>query len=140
MLRVSVLVMSSLDLFISRKGTYSSKKNDKIAAKIKECFSIALARADFPIFVKGEEVKMPCPITVTYVDLSPDLRNAKVFVMPLGGKCQNETIRFLEKQTHFFKETIASKMKMKFIPNITFFIDDSFGYSEKIENLLKKIK
>lgn len=110
--------------------TYS-RRNDKIAAHMKECLSMSL--------LKGDLYDLPChTITITHIDLSPDLRNARIFVMPFGGEKTRETINYLEEHKHYFKNIIATKMKLRFIPEITFKNDDSFEYSSRIEKLLQK--
>ena len=130
--------MSNLNLFKSESKKTTSRRNDKVAAQLKECFSFALSRGDFPILPNHEaESKLPTPVTITYIDLSPDLRNATIFYTPLGGIKKEETVRFFELQIHYFKDLIAKKMKLRFIPNLTFKLDDSFEYSERIETLLK---
>ena len=134
--------MSKLDLFTPESGKTGSRRNDKIASQIRECFSTALSRSDFPP-VKYEDgsivTSAPSPITITYVDVFPDLRNVKVYVMPLGGIKKEETLKFLTSQVHYFKNIIATKMKMRFIPDIIFKIDESLEYSTRIEEILKKI-
>lgn len=133
------IVMSNLNLFSQEKRKTAGRRNDKIASQIRECFAMALARADFPILPNHEdESKLKVPVTLTYVDMSPDLRNATIFFTPLGGLHKQECLKFFELQTHYFKDVIAKKMKMRFIPNIFFKLDDSFEYSQKIEGLLKK--
>jgi ribosome-binding factor A len=131
--------MTELCIFLPEKKGCCSRRNDKVAAQIKECVSMALSRADFPCFVRKERVLMPCPITITFVDLSPDLRNATIFVMPLGGEKQQETIDFLEKQTCFFRGVVAKRLTLKFVPDLVFKLDKSFGYSEKMGQLFEKI-
>ena len=134
----SYVLVSKLNLFKPESKKTVSRKNDKVAAQLKECFSFAISRGDFPILPNHEdESKMPTPITITYIDLSPDLRNATIFYTPLGGLKKEETKRFFELQTHYFKDLIAKKMKLRFIPNLTFKLDDSLEYSERIEALLK---
>ncbi|MDR2667343.1 MAG: ribosome-binding factor A [Holosporales bacterium] len=131
--------MSHLNLFVNKKEKTVSLRNDKIAAQIRECFSFALIRGDFPLLPNHEEEsKLPCPITLTHVNLSKDLRNATIFFMPLGGTKKIESLRFFELQTHHFKELMAKKMKLKFIPNIIFKFDNSFDYSDRISKLLMK--
>ncbi len=135
------LFMSDLNLFMpDRKKKIHSRKNDKIAADMRECFALELSRGDFPILPNHEqESRMPCLITITYVDLSPDLRNATVFYMTLGGERVLEAQKFFELQTHYFKHMIAKKMKLRYIPQILFKLDKTAEYSEKIESLLNKI-
>ena len=61
-------------------------------------------------------------------------------IASLGGLKKEETAKFFELQKHYFKDLIAKKMKMRFIPNLTFKLDTSFEYSERIEALLKNDK
>ena len=130
--------MTNLNLFCPEKRKTISRRNDKIATQLKECFSIALSRGDFPILQNHEqESKLPTIVTITYVDMSPDLRNVTIYYVPLGGLKADETERFFELQTHYFKDLIAKKLKLRFIPNLTFKLDKSLDYSEKIEKLLK---
>ena len=130
--------MSGVDLFRPEKRKTIGRRNDKIASEMRECFAVAITKGDFPILPNHEiESKLVVPITITYVDLSPDLRNATVFFMPLGGTHKEETLKFFELQTHYFKNLIAKKMKMRFIPNILFKIDKTLEYSYKIESLLE---
>ena len=131
--------MSNLNLFKPESKKTTSRRNDKVAAQLRECFSFALLRGDFPILPNHEEEsKLPTTVTITYIDLSPDLRNATVFFTPLGGLKKEETKKFFELQTHYFKDIIAKKMKMRFIPNLLFKLDASLDYSDKIETLLRK--
>ncbi len=130
--------MSALNLFIPEKRKTSSRKNDKIAAQIRECFSKALTKGDFPILPAHEiESRLPTIVTITYVDLSPDLRNAIVYYIPLGGVKKTECETFFCLQTHYFKSLIANKLNLRFIPNLRFKLDNSLDYSEKIDSLLK---
>ena len=131
--------MSKLNLFTPQRRKTTGRRNDKVASQIKECFSLALVRGDFPSLPNHEkDSKLPTPITITYVDLSPDLRNATVYYMPLGGLLKEESARFFELQTHYFKNVIATKMKVRVIPNLLFRVDESIDYSQKIESLLNK--
>ncbi len=93
------------------------------------------------IFVKNE-AKVPDletnHITVTEVKMSQDLKVAKAFVLPLGGKNAEETVEKLKKYSFLIRKTLSKKIMMKFLPKILFAKDDSFDYAEKIENLIKQ--
>ena len=93
------------------------------------------------IFVKNE-AKVPNletnNITVTEVKMSQDLKVAKVYVMPLGGKNAEEIVEKLKKYSFLIRKTLSKKIIMKFLPKIIFAKDDSFDYAEKIENLIKQ--
>ena len=77
-------------------------------------------------------------ITVTEVRMSPDLKTAKIFVMPLGGKNTDEIIEKLKISSFIIRKVLSKKIVMKFLPKLFFVKDDSFDYAEKIENLIKQ--
>ncbi|MBR1944606.1 MAG: ribosome-binding factor A [Alphaproteobacteria bacterium] len=133
--------MSNLNLFMPEKHKTSSSKNDKVATKIRECFSMALARRDFPILPGHEDESiLKTYVTITYVKLSQDLRNATVLYVTLNDEYLEETATFFELQKHYFKNLIAKKLKIKYIPDIIFKLDKSIEYSQKIDKVLKEIE
>ena len=77
-------------------------------------------------------------ITVTDVRMSPDLKTAKIFVMPLGGKNTEEIIEKLKVSSFIIRKVLSKKIVMKFLPKLFFVKDDSFDYAEKIENLIRQ--
>ena len=70
--------------------------------------------------------------------MSPDLKTAKVFVLPLGGKNSEEIIRKLKEFSFIVRKVLSKKVIMKFLPKLFFVKDESFDYAEKIENLIKQ--
>ena len=93
------------------------------------------------LFIR-EEAKLPNlstkEITVTEVRMSPDLKTAKIFVMPFGGKNAEEVIEKLKEFSFIIRKVLSKKIVMKFLPKLYFVKDDSFDYAEKIENLIKQ--
>ena len=93
------------------------------------------------IFLR-EEAKLPNlqtrEITVTEVRMSPDLKTAKAFVLPLGGKDTEEAIDKLKEFSFVIRKVLSKKITMKFLPKLLFVKDESFDYAEKIENLIKQ--
>ena len=89
-----------------------------------------------------EEAKLPNlstkEITVTEVRMSTDLKTAKIFVMPLGGKNAEEIVKKLKEFSFVIRKVLSKKIVMKFLPKLYFVKDNSFDYAEKIENLIKK--
>ena len=77
-------------------------------------------------------------ITVTEVKMSQDLKIAKVYVLPLGGKEAEEVIKKLKEYSFLIRKVLSKKVIMKYLPKILFAKDDSFEYAEKIENLIKQ--
>ena len=93
------------------------------------------------LFIR-DEAKIPNlstkEITVTEVRMSPDLKTAKIFVMPLGGKNAEEIIEKLKEFSFVIRKVLSKKIVMKFLPKLYFVKDDSFDYAEKIEKLIKQ--
>ncbi len=75
-------------------------------------------------------------ITVTEVRVSPDLRNATVFVMPLGGINEKEVVDGLNANSKFIRGQLSKMVRMKYLPNLKFTSDYSFGEADHIEALL----
>ena len=69
--------------------------------------------------------------------MSPDLRLATIYVMPLGGRDEAEVIAALDRNKRYLRSAIAKKVNLKFAPDIRFRIDERFGEAERIEKLLR---
>ena len=79
-------------------------------------------------------------VTVPRVKMSPDLKLASVYVMPLGGKDASEVIAALDRHKKYLRTEIAHRINLKFAPEIRFKIDDSFDNVAKIDALLNSDK
>jgi ribosome-binding factor A len=77
-------------------------------------------------------------ITVTEVRISPDLRNAMAFVMPLAGTNATEIVAGLKRNAGFFKGLLAQKVPSRNTPNLAFALDGSFDQAERISALLAR--
>ena len=95
------------------------------------------------IFLR-DEAKVPIletkNITVTEVRMSQDLKNARAYVIPLGGKDSEKTVNILTEFSHLIRKALSKKIEMKFLPKVSFISDKSFDYAEKIEKLIQKNK
>ena len=95
------------------------------------------------LFIRNE-AKIPSInsklITVTEVRMTPDLKTARVYVIPLGGIDTKETVRILTEYSHLVRRALSKKLDIKFLPKLTFVEDNSFEYAEKIEKIIKKNK
>jgi len=95
------------------------------------------------IFLR-DEAKIPTfdttSITVTEVRMSPDLKNARAYVIPLGGKDTDKIVNILTEFSYLVRKVLAKKIDMKFLPKVHFVKDNSFDYAEKIEKLIQKNK
>ena len=79
-------------------------------------------------------------ITVTEVRMTPDLKTARVYVIPLGGVDTKETVKILAEYSHIVRKALSKRLDIKFLPKLTFVEDNSFEYAEKIEKIIKKNK
>ena len=77
-------------------------------------------------------------ITVTEVRMTPDLKTARVYVIPLGGTDTKEIVRILTENSHLVRRALSKRLDIKFLPKLTFVEDNSFEYAEKIEKIIKK--
>ena len=95
------------------------------------------------LFIR-DEAKIPSInsklITVTEVRMTPDLKTARVYVIPLGGIEMKETVKILTEYSHLVRRALSKRLDIKFLPKLTFVEDNSFEYAEKIENIIKEIK
>jgi len=87
-----------------------------------------------------EEIREPdlkgVIITVSEVSVSPDLRKARAYIMPLGGENQQPVVTALIHAQKFIRGELSRKISLKYTPEIDFVIDTSFDYSQRIEGVL----
>ena len=76
-------------------------------------------------------------ITVTEVRVSPDLRNATAFVMPLGGGAAADILQSLNRAAPFFRRRVGEVVELRRLPNISFQLDSSFDNATHIDGLLR---
>ena len=76
-------------------------------------------------------------ITVPEVRMSPDLKLATIYVMPLGGRDTEIVIAALERHKKFLRGEVARRVNLKFAPDLRFRVDDRFDEAERIEKLLR---
>ena len=117
----------------NKLGNPVSQRQLRVGEMIKQSLGMIFAR---------NEAKIPYletnSITVTEVKMSQDLKIAKAFVLPLGGKNAEETVNILKEFSFLVRKVLSKKITMKFLPKILFTKDESFDYAEKIEKLIKQ--
>ena len=119
------------------KGKEPSQRQLKVGETIRH----ALAE----IFTRGEivdEVLDRHSLTVPEVRMSPDLKLATVYVIPLGGGAAEaeEAVTHLDKHKRFLRGLLAKRVTMKFMPELRFKVDTSFETSARIDELLASPK
>ena len=75
-------------------------------------------------------------ITVTEVRVSPDLKNATAFVIPLGGLEMDRVVAALNRAQGYFRRELGRELTLRFVPHIRFAADTSFDYSSRIDAVL----
>ena len=75
-------------------------------------------------------------VTVTEIRVSPDLRNATAFVMPLGGGAVERVVAALNRAAPFIRRQVAKSVKLKYMPGFKFIADKSFDAAGRINDLL----
>lgn len=77
-------------------------------------------------------------LTVSGVDVSPDLRNAKVFVTPRAGADVDQVLRALRRAARPLRRRLAARVRMKYIPRLDFRYDPTLDRAEHLEELIRK--
>ena len=130
--------MGNTFLFNSKKkskNNFKSQRQLKVGEELRHLISNALIRENFyDEYIKNNN------ITITEVNVSPDLKNAKIYIMPLGGKNKIDVLNSLNKVTGRLKKIISSNTSLRQTPKLLFQIDETFEYAENIHNILEKIR
>lgn len=93
------------------------------------------------IFSRGEvhdPVLETHVITIPEVSMTPDLRHATAYVMPLGGKDERAVLDALNRNKKYMRGVIAKKIQAKFTPDLHFRLDERFDRADEIDRLLKQ--
>ena len=77
-------------------------------------------------------------ITVTAVEMGPDLAHAHTYVMPLGGKNADKIVEALNRASGFFRSELSHRLDLRYAPKVSFKIDVSFDEHERIDRLLRQ--
>ncbi len=119
----------------SKNSSVKSQRQLKVGEELRHLISNALLRENF----YDEHIENN-NITITEVNVSPDLKNAKVYVMPLGGANKLDALNSLIKASGRLKKIISSNINLRQTPKLIFKIDETFEYAKKINDILDKIK
>lgn len=110
-----------------------SVRIQKVESLIKEEISL--------IFLHKVQDKNLGLLTITNVKLSPDLKIAKIYFSAFEKEKRDEILERINELKGFIRSELARKIRnLRFIPELTFFIDDTSDYVEKMENLFKQIR
>ena len=80
-------------------------------------------------------------LTITQVKLSPDLQQARVYYTSIGDdKAKRESARALDRETPFLRRQVGQRLRLKRVPELTFFYDESIEQGDRVERILQELK
>jgi ribosome-binding factor A len=109
-----------------------SHRQLRVGEEVRHILATLFLRSEFP------EPGLPISVTITQVKMSPDLQNATVYIMPLGGQYREETLAYLKEIAGFIRHQLGKELKSKYTPALRFHLDESFDEAQRIEKLLKE--
>lgn len=115
----------------NQPGKGPSQRQLRVGEMIRHAFADILMRSEIadPEF-DGHA------ITITEVRVSPDLRNATVFCLPFGEGDPKAVRDALVKHQRFLRGELAKRVDLKYMPNLSFQIDETFDHAERIDTIL----
>jgi len=117
----------------ARRGAGApSQRQLRVGEVVRHALSEILARGE----VRDPDLE-GLVVTVPEVRLSPDLKVATVYVMPLGGAHQDKVVAALSRHVRFLRGEVARRVALKFMPELRFRLDTTFAESDRIDELLR---
>lgn len=113
-------------------STGPSQRQQRVAELIRHALAEVLQRGDIQDPVLGTHV-----VTVPEVRMSPDLKLATAYVMPLGGQDEAPVIAALERHRKVLRQEVARRVNLKFAPELRFRRDETFDEAARIDRLLR---
>lgn len=110
-----------------------SQRQLRVGEEIRHLLAELLERGD----MRDPELR-DARITVTSVDVSPDLRNATAFIMPLGGQDKERLLAAMKRAAPWFRARVGEKAGLRSAPEIRFHLDTTFDEADKIGTLLRR--
>jgi ribosome-binding factor A len=112
-------------------GAEPSQRMLRVGELIRHAAAQLLSRGEISDPVLEKHV-----VTVSRVKMSPDLKRATIYVMPLGGADEPEVLAALDRHKKFLRGELAHQINLKFAPEVRFRIDDTFDNASRIDALL----
>lgn len=112
-----------------------SQRQQRVAELVRHALAEVLARGEIQDDVLASHV-----VTIPEVRMSPDLRLATAYVMPLGGKDEGPVLKALDRHKKILRQEVARRVNLKFAPELRFRRDESFDEAARIDALLRSEK
>src|SRR5258707_14172690 len=117
----------------SRAGRTPTQRQLRVGEELRHLLASILARHEL-----RDPALHDATITVTEVRISPDLKNATAFVMPLGGTHVPEILAALQRGAGFMRGLIARELDLRYVPSLRFELDTTFDHASRIQALLHR--
>lgn len=112
-----------------------SQRQLQVGETLRHALSEIFLREDF-YGMNGETLS----VTISEVRISPDLHNATVFFMPLGGKEKETTVKILHDVTPKIRSLIAKMVRLRHVPELYFKLDETFDNAARMNELIQSVK
>ena len=109
-----------------------SQRQQRVAELVRHALAEVLQRGDIQDLVLGSHV-----VTIPEVRMSPDLKLATAYVMPLGGADEAPVIAALERNSRALRSEVARRVNLKYAPQLRFRRDETFDEAARIDRLLR---
>ena len=119
----------------NHRTTGPSQRQLRVGELVRHALAQMLARGDVHDDVIASHV-----VTVSEVRMTPDLRLATIYIMPLGGKDLGPVLEALERNRKFIRGVVAHAVNLKFAPEIRFLPDETFDEARRIDEILRSPK
>ncbi len=116
-----------------RAGRSPTQRQLRVGEELRHLLAGILARHEL-----RDPALHDATITVTEVRISPDLKNATAFVMPLGGAHVPEVLAALQRGAGYTRGLIAREIDLRYVPALRFALDTTFDHASRIEALLHR--
>ena len=117
------------------KPTGPSQRALRVGELVRHALAAMFARGEI-----DDDALRGSVITVPEVRMSPDLKLANAYIMPLGGMHAEEIVAALNRHRKFVRGRVAPQINMKFAPEVRFFVDETFEEASRIDALLRSKK
>ena len=117
------------------RPTGPSQRALRVGELVRHALAAIFARGDV-----DDDALRGAVITVPEVRMSPDLKIANAYIMPLGGQHADEIVKALNRHAKYVRGRVAPQINMKFAPEVRFHVDETFEEASRIDGLLRSDK
>lgn len=117
------------------KSREPSQRQRRVNELLRHAMAEIFARGDI-----SDDDLAGAVVTVTEVQASPDLKNARIFLVPLGGDNQEGVLAAVRRHGKYLRGELSRRVELKYTPELTFELDSTFDHSDRVDALLRSGK